>query len=261
MSVYLEPLLYINLLITAPAAILSLIIWFILKKRDSVWLIWLYRLRCVGAAFYVGTGILGLLDEERFTFHSEGGQDGVKWFSSSLLIALLIVRRWGKPKEVTLESNRNESSSGLSTRNKSREALGAIAFLAAFVVALYGAREAIKYMRTPSQAKVNNMIRDAMHDGMVKAMTEMKSRLPIILDNATTLRDVKVENVMTIYINEIDDGYQIADITPLRDIVTAKVCASSMRKSILDGGSYRYEYWSVGNDGKLLGAFDIRSCP
>jgi hypothetical protein len=90
MSAYFEPLLYLNILPTVPAAVLSLIIWFGLKKRESLWLVWLYRLRCVGAAYYILTGVLGVLDEEGFTRHSQGGQSGVRWFVSSLFIAWLV---------------------------------------------------------------------------------------------------------------------------------------------------------------------------
>jgi hypothetical protein len=81
-----------------------------------------------------------------------------------------------------------------------------------------------------------------------------------VLDQSTTLRDIRVEGLKTIYIDEIHDGYQLTDIKSMQDLVTPKVCASPMRKALLDGASYRYEYWSAGSDSKFLGGFDITSC-
>ena len=174
-----------------------MITWFALKKRDSVWLVWLYRLRCLGAASYVATGVLGILDEEGFTRHSEGGQSGVEWFVSSLFIAWLVARKWGKQKSAgvlrsgeTGQPSDNAPSAEPAPRKNTRGVLGIIlliAFIAAFAAAWYVAREAVIYMRTPSLAQITAML----HDGLVKQTGEMTATLPEVLDEATTLRDVR----------------------------------------------------------------------
>ena len=138
-----------------------------------------------------------------------------------------------------------------------RRFAGTILSLVAFALAWYGAKQVVLYMRTPSQAQVHA----AVHEGLEKSIAEIRSTLPKVLDEVTTLTDVKVDGLMMIYINEIDAAYQLPDVLEIENIVRPKVCASAMSKSIIDGASYRYEYWSAGPHRKFLGAFNISTCP
>jgi hypothetical protein len=61
--------------------------------------------------------------------------------------------------------------------------------------------------------------------------------------------------------NEIASEYEVKDLKVIENYVRPKVCASEMSKSIVDGASYTYEYWSAGADRKLFGKFSISSCP
>ena len=220
-------------------------------------------------------GVLGLLNEEAFTRHSQGGQDGVHWFLSSLFLAWLLARKWGTVNSARTLGNAQtrqmsdasevaisgihdtpSPSPGPSAPNNKRNVGSTIVGLLVFAVAWYVAKEVVTYVRTPSPAQINAML----HDALVKKVTEIKSTLPQVLDEATTLRDIRVDGLTTIYINEIHSVYQVQDIKAVQDLVTPKVCASPMRAAILDGASYRYEYWSAGTESKPLGAFNITSC-
>lgn len=136
---------------------------------------------------------------------------------------------------------------------KKRGTASVIFAVAAFAIAWYAARDGVTYLRTPSKA--------ATHAALVKSIDEMRPTFPKALDENTTLRDARVDDLMTIYVNEIRSGYQIANLKGLQDQVTTKVCASIMRQGLLQGQSYRYEYWSAGSDSSLLGAFNITACP
>jgi len=89
-------LAHINFVLLVPPALLSLIIWFVIKNRDSVWLVWLYRIRVAGAAFAVFRGILRLLSLDIFTHQPQGVPSAVPFFLTSLVIAGLAAREWGK---------------------------------------------------------------------------------------------------------------------------------------------------------------------
>jgi len=133
--------------------------------------------------------------------------------------------------------------------------LGAIGAIVALAVVSQFAREFVGALVAPAPARAD----ESLHDTLVKQVAEMKTRLPRLVDDVTTLRDIKVEDLKTIYVAEIRAGYEI-DVKSQQDEVTRKFCASTARKAQY-GASYRFEYWSAGADSQLLGAFEIHSCP
>jgi hypothetical protein len=138
-----------------------------------------------------------------------------------------------------------------------RHLAGYVLALGAFALAWYVAREGVTYLRRPTRSQIDA----AINQGFVITAAEIKPTLPRVLDAITTLTDVRVEGINMIYMNEIASGYEVEDLKVIENYVRPKVCASEMSKSIVDGASYTYEYWSAGPNRKLFGKFGISSCP
>jgi FlaA1/EpsC-like NDP-sugar epimerase len=96
-----------------------------------------------------------------------------------------------------------------------------------------------------------------VHDQLVAAAATAKRDLPVKIDDVTTYRDVRVEGNRMIYIYDVTLN-SIDTPTAQANLTKAFYAEDSMRKGIIAGVSYSYEYW---NAGKLLSQFTITSCP
>lgn len=114
----------------------------------------------------------------------------------------------------------------------------------AFAAAYYAVHT---YMASPS-----------IHDQLVKAVAVAKQSLPMKLDDVTTLTDERVDGLTWTYVNEVTVDPAAVDNSAKAGLaaeVTKKFCASeAMKKSMLQGVSYRYEYW---HSGQHVTGFDV----
>jgi hypothetical protein len=117
----------------------------------------------------------------------------------------------------------------------------------------YGAVHAINsYASQPTRQQFH----DAMADGVKKVP------MPKKIDDITTLVAERVDDLQMVYIYEIsgpnvtfDDQVRSAQQA---DLIKTVCGNSTMMDGFKFGATYRYEY---NQDGKLLGAFNVDSCP
>jgi hypothetical protein len=99
---------------------------------------------------------------------------------------------------------------------------------------------------------------EKVHYAQVVAADAVRRTLPKMLDDATTLTDVRVAGGRLVYMYEVTiPSVSAADGAAFQADATKKVCSSDMRKVIGWGGSYGYEYWHAG---RLVYSFTISSC-
>jgi hypothetical protein len=94
-----------------------------------------------------------------------------------------------------------------------------------------------------------------VHDQLVASAVTIKHGLPVKIDDVTIQRDVRVEGNRMVYVYDVTFASMN---TEAQSILTQRVCASNdMRKAMIQGVSYGYEYW---NAGSLIGQFTVTSC-
>jgi len=175
-----------------------------------------------------------------------------------------------------------------SAENKKSSLLGPLVIIAgsaAIVVAFYGAIEMardyerrqtegrIELATTPPQVGSYEKKTDvtsnatqldpklAVNEQLQRAALELKQKLPMVLDEKTTLADVRVEKNNFIYVYQVDPKAEPMDLNAMEEGVRPKVCSSIMKRDIENGVSYTYEYRSSNTKNKLLGSFSISTCP
>ena len=152
-------------------------------------------------------------------------------------------------------------SSELGKKSKAETLVGYFVGLVAAVLAGYGAYQGAiqlkRYLLSPSKEQELAVL----HDALVKKLPELKANLPQRVDDATTLVDVKIDVITTVYVYSIGEQYEIGNMNDITERVTSKVCASQkMHAAIKDGFSYRYEYWKAGDTIRPIGSFTVSSC-
>ncbi len=104
----------------------------------------------------------------------------------------------------------------------------------------------------------SSMRRSAVTRNLQQAETELRGKLPMQVDAATKLVDVRVVDMGMVYVQTLDSAYGPFDVADLQKTVTQRVCASIMRESIGRGVHYTYEYFTEKNE--RVGSFRIDNC-
>jgi hypothetical protein len=141
-------------------------------------------------------------------------------------------------------------------QKKARSPLAILGFALALGIALFVLRDVVAYLSKPSEAEALHKL---LHDGLLRNVAELRPKLPLKLDAAATLVDVKLDDVTTTYVNKFTGDPESLDMKALTSIVTGKICDGFTRNLIIGGAVYKYEYWSAA-DGKLIGVVTVSSC-
>jgi hypothetical protein len=101
--------------------------------------------------------------------------------------------------------------------------------------------------------------RQQLHQTLLSAQAEIQKKLPMKVDDYTTLVDVLVGDTDGTYSYRIAMRKSDIDMSALEREVRSGICGSDMKARIKDGVSYRYEYLDA--TAALVGRFEIAACP
>jgi hypothetical protein len=96
-------------------------------------------------------------------------------------------------------------------------------------------------------------------DGLKKIETDLKSKLPIRVNENTTLIDVKYERTNNIYWYLIDNA-SIFDAQQASQQIQTQVCSNAEMRRTIEQKSLSYEYHYKSNQGVDLADFKISKC-
>jgi hypothetical protein len=98
-----------------------------------------------------------------------------------------------------------------------------------------------------------------VEEGLRRTEADMKSNLPLRVDQNTTLVDVKYERTHSIYWYVIDKADQF-DAQETARRVQSGVCANAENSSTMKKEGFSYEYHYKTKDGLALTDFKITTC-
>lgn len=152
-------------------------------------------------------------------------------------------------------NNPSRTSAGQTSR--AGRYLTIAAAVVAAVVAGTIARVVVRDLMKPSEASRAASI----NDGLRRGLETYRGRLPMKLDDVTTLVDVQVSGTKAIYFHHLTATPTSFQATSFERDLRQRVCASTMKDAIIAGASFQYTYSTPPPASLPVATFTISSCP
>lgn len=113
--------------------------------------------------------------------------------------------------------------------------------------------------RSTVDSYLEGQSRGAVEMAQAAAASELRSQLPIRIDDSTTLERVMSAGATLIYQYRVDFSESDVDTTwhqRMKNMLATNVCKQSDMKYALDNGA-RYQYTYFGNDGFMIADFVV----
>jgi hypothetical protein len=128
-------------------------------------------------------------------------------------------------------------------------------FLCAFSVSRQIFEEKRTELPPPNSAQ-----KAAIHEKLRAIRARDVAQLPRRVDDITALVDLRAEGTTLVHVFTVS-GHTSLNLDGVKARIRQQACDGPTKAAILAGTSFAYEYWSPAPEQKLLGRFQIETCP
>lgn len=151
----------------------------------------------------------------------------------------------------------DSTQTGAKKPSKAGRYLTIAAAVVAALVAGTIARVVVRDVMKPSEASRAATI----NEGLRRGLETYRGRLPLKLDDVTTLVDVQVNGNTAIYRHHLTAAPTAVQAMSFERDLLQRVCASQMKDAIMVGASFQYTYSTPPPASLPIATFTISRCP